>query len=129
MELTRSQARKAELQAKRQNAMKGSGMYIYQNNTKGEIMLPRHTATHRPSVAAGNQFVGDSYYMYMVKTGDLRLVEIIEENSMPEKLITEQPPTVTTDGVVEYTSPPQTDEKKEEEVLLTENPMGGVTIL
>lgn len=136
MNLTRSQARKAELMMKRQDALKGHGMYIYENNTSGELLLPKPTSTGRRSVGVKEQFVGDSYYMYMLQAGLIRLIKEVSPQ-MPEKLITEVPPTITHDGTVEFVKQQpkevklnETDKQSQDEpVLLTENPLDGIKII
>jgi hypothetical protein len=135
MQLTRSQARRAELMAKRKAALMGHGVYIFENNTKGDILLPRPTKSGRKSVGVGEQFVGDDYYMYMLKSGEIKLIEVVEDANMPEKLITDQPPIVSHEGNVEYHKVQtqkklnESDNEEKEEVLLTESPLDGITIL
>lgn len=91
-------------------AMSGAGVYIYQNSSSAsELSLPRPTKSGVRKVSAGGQFQGDDYYMQFVKTGILRLVEVLQtpeqekEVQMLEeqKLLLDQPERVTNEGTVE----------------------------
>jgi hypothetical protein len=124
-----------------QNALHGEGLYLYRNNTKADLTLPRPTKSGTRVVAAGKEFQGDNYYMQLVKQGMLRLVKELqspeqqraEEVKMEEKLILDQPDTITEQGKVEHVvSTPQkklneqkADKDKEPEVLLNEGPVEG----
>lgn len=129
--------REQQLEQKKK-ALEGTGEYIFQNNTKADLYLPRPTKTgrrvirHDPKSGKGEMFIGDSYYFQMVKTHELKFIR--EVNMPQEKLITEVPPTVTHEGTVEYvrqTSDGNLNEEKtkEQEVLLTEDPLDGITLL
>ena len=116
------------------NFLHGEGQYIYQNNTSGELDLPKKPLEGPKKIPKNGQFLGDSYFMQMVRTNDLRLIkEIIMEN----KLITEQPPTITENGAVELVQPKNAKKKLNEQapqeqkknVLLTEDPVGGIVIV
>lgn len=137
--MLRAQKRKADLS--------GKGIYVFRNNTSGELFLPRATKSGITKVRRGEEFQGDDYYMFMVRVGELRLVRTIEhppsetinENTnMDNKLITEQPPVVTNDGVVEFVEPAKGQKRLNEsdpnksqpdDILLTENPLDGVEII
>jgi len=139
--MLRAQKRKADLS--------GKGQYIYRNNTSGDLFLPRPTKSGTTRVAVNEEFLGDDYYMFMVRNNELRLVRQIEapdapiineqsENTMSDKLITEQPPIVTNEGTVEYVEEPKKPEQKlnenqppqpDQDVLLNENPMDGIEII
>lgn len=72
--------RKEQQQAKMKDDMAGTGKFLFLNNTKGDFHLPRLTKEGKKIVRAGEQFIGDSYYFGLLKTGELRLVkEIIED--------------------------------------------------
>jgi hypothetical protein len=147
---------------KRQDALKGEGVYVYRNNTSGDLYLPRPTKSGIKHIGVNEVFQGDSYYMFMVEKGELRIVEVIQSaqdarnqanqasqvqplyeavNTMHDKLITEQPPTVTNEGTVEYTvqdsqpqqkplnETPKQDQKQPQDILLNENPLDGVEII
>jgi len=131
--------------AKRDAAMAGDGMYIYQNITGAHLILPRPTKAGRRSVGPREKFVGDSYYKMMKELACLQEVTApIQEQEVnapmqEQKLIIEQPPTVTHEGQVEYVQkqpdqkPLTEDEKKkqekQEDILLTESPLEGIRIM
>jgi len=144
-----------EMQATRlATSLSGSGIYIYENNTDGDLKLPKATASGVRVIGPRKRFQGDSYFMKWVghPMNLLRFIEEIvpkgvpanqqklEENSMPtEKLILDQPDTVTTKGKIEHvveTGPvtmPINDSVAPAhpipDVLLTENPLDGVEII
>lgn len=116
-----------------QEKMKGYGMFIYENNTSGDIYLPRPTATGQRLVGRGKQFVGDSFYHNMIGR-ELKLIRTIKENvnESDNRLLTEQPPVVTEHGQVEFVqAKKQFNEEKEvaKDILLTESPFDGVKII
>lgn len=114
--------------------MSGEGMYLYENNLKGDLFLPRPTQSGRRLVRKGEQFIGDSYYFGMLRTNELKLIKEIQSPEQT-RLLTEQPPTVTNAGTVEYVqTPPATNlteggANKQQEILLTETPVDGIKIL
>ncbi len=148
---------------KRQAALEGTGLFIFRNNTSGELYLPRPTKSGLRKVPLGEEFQGDDYYMFMVRNNELRLVRQLEptdlqkqqaqqaqlvteqtkqeHNTMQDKLIVEQPPTVTTEGTEEVTVTETPEKKKKKlneaqpagdksgDVLLNENPLDGVEII
>jgi hypothetical protein len=100
------------------DSLKGSGKYRYQNSSNNaELTLPRPTASGLRKVGPGAKFLGDDYYMQLVRTGELRLIEVLQTPEQEkavmdqEKLILEQPETVTVAGPVEQVvvqkSPPR----------------------
>lgn len=124
-------------QEKLKNVLHGEGKYIFQNNTSGELTLPKEPLEGSRQIPKNGKFLGDSYFLQMVRSHDLRL---IEEITMENKLITEQPPTVTHGGIVELVQPEQANSKakklneqvpedEKKTVLLTEDPLGGVVIV
>lgn len=142
---------------KRKAALEGSGLFVFRNNTSGELHLPRPTKSGLRKVPLKEEFQGDDYYMFMVRNNELRLVRQLEptdlqkqqaqlaeqtqqeHNTMQEKLIVEQPPTVTTEGTEEVTVT-KTPEKQKlnegqpagdqpDDVLLNDNPLDGVEII
>lgn len=125
-----------------ENALHGEGLYLYRNNTGAELRLPRPTPSGIRSVGPGKEFQGDNYYMQLVKQGMLRLVKELQspnkneskttEVKMEEKLILDQPDTVTEQGKVEHvvSKPAQKlnetqGQEKQPEVLLNEGPVEG----
>jgi len=140
------------------NALHGEGVYLYRNNTGSDLRLPRPTKSGIRSVGPNKEFQGDNYYMQLVKQGFLRLVKEIQspqaanavaqeeanvslnesinekkENNMEEKLILDQPDTVTTEGKVEHViknknkklNEEQNENEKKPDVLLNEGPIEG----
>ena len=144
-----------EMQATRlATSLGGSGIYVYENNTDGDLKLPKATASGLRVIGPRKRFQGDSYFMKWVghPMNLLRFIEeivpkgapanqeTIKEGTMPtEKLILDQPDTVTTKGKIEHvveTAPkamPINDAvapaQSLPEVLLTENPLDGVEII
>jgi len=119
-------------------AMHGEGLYLYENNTDATMTLPRPTSSGLRMIEARKQFQGDNYYMQMVKTGHLRLIkELIspakqkEAAMAEEKLILDQPDTVTQKGKVEHVVDQdvpvqklnEADSEEQPEVLLNESPV------
>lgn len=118
------------------NVLHGEGIYVYRNNTKGDLTLPRPTKSGIRSVEAGKEFQGDNYYMQLVRDGFLRLVkeiqspeqqrESLKEEKMEEKLILDQPDIVTDEGKVEHVIKKKTglekyrEEKKRQKLLAQE---------
>lgn len=124
------------------NALHGEGLYLFENNTKADLGLPRPTKSGIRSVGPKQQFQGDNYYMQMVKQGHLRLIKVLQtpeqeramlnEVTMQEqKLILDQPDTINEHGKVEHVvnknvPHQQFDEsgsQKQPDVLLNEGPV------
>lgn len=143
---------KKEIQkSKLLNNMTGSGIYIYENNTDGDLNLPKPTSSGVRMIGPRKRFQGDSYYMKWVGSpmNLLRLIEEVvpqnalnenKENSMIEnKLILDQPDTVTSKGKVEHvindSIPVQAindsndSDAKKTEILLNESPIDGLEII
>lgn len=143
---------KKEIQrTKLENNMSGTGIYIYENNTDGDLNLPKPTISGSRTIGPRKRFQGDSYYMKWVGSpmNLLRLIEEVvpqtktlnenKENSMNEKkLILDQPDTVTSKGKVEHVvsedTPVQslndsTNSDKKPDVLLNESPIEGLEII
>lgn len=122
-------------------AMSGSGLYIYENrDPNGELTLPKPTKTGTRIIGPKGRFQGDDYYMQYVRSGILRLIEIleapVEEVIVEQKLILDQPETVTVNGQVEQIveNPAEvlsedTGKKKKKPVLLNEGPVGAVELV
>jgi len=146
-----TRAEKREIhKEKLKNATAGSGLFIFENNTNGELKLPKPAIDGRRSVGPRKQFQGDSFFHSWVKPpmNLLRFIrEIIpvdqniqESNQMTDqKLILDQPDQVTTEGTVEHviedgvgrtiTDATNPNDVPENEVLLNEDPLDGVEIL
>ena len=117
--------------------LSGKGLYIYRNNTKGTLMLPKSSADGKKEIPANGTFRGDDYFMQYVKSHELILVEVLERsNETMEKLILDQPDTVTERGKVEHVTPPEgkklnevPEEEKQKEVLINDECLDGVEII
>lgn len=136
--------KKANRQLKLKETLQGEGLYVYENNTKGDLNLPKPTASGKKNLRVGEQFQGDNYFMRYVPTM-LRYIRcivpaeqsaILEENTVSEeKLILDQPERITSEGQVEHViKQPQTQinenqPAKKPEVLINEDPMEGVEII
>jgi hypothetical protein len=128
----------------------GQNLYLFRNrSTFATLSLPKKSVDGKKTVGPANpripgsgEWIGDSYFIEMnVKKGEAVIVKEIllpEANQMEEKLILDQPPTVTNQGTVEHVAVnpnkplnenPQNPQVKPSEVLLTEDPMAGVTII
>ena len=134
-----------EMRAKQLDAaLKGEGLYIYENHTKGDMLLPKPTDSGQTKVAAGAQFQGDNYFMQLVRNNQCRLIQQLispeQERAMNEaRLVLDQPQIVKESGPVEYVQGKQTNltkpvnetAAKNNEVpqLLVEEPVDGVDIL
>jgi hypothetical protein len=66
---------------KRENSFKGTGLYIYENNTDGYLTLPKPASDGRKVIPPRGKFNGDSYFMQLVKPPSnlLRFMEEIKE--------------------------------------------------
>jgi hypothetical protein len=135
---TRKQRRERMLE-KRDARMHGEGLYIFQNITGADLMLPRPTKAGRRTVGPREKFIGDSYYKTMKDVACLQEVqsEMTTSNQQEQTLLTEVPPTVTHNGKVEYIQkqpgikPINENEKNKVpvDVLLTEQPLEGIRIM
>ena len=123
--------------------LRGKGLYVFRNAQDSDLMLPKPDANGSRVVGPGQEFQGDDYFMDLVKTNEARLVrtlippEQMENTMTEEKLILDQPETVTTEGTVEQIveEPPikklneaPVDDQVDPEVLINEDPMDGVVI-
>ncbi len=117
--------------AKLKEDMAGQGIYIYENNTKGDLFLPRPTSSGRRFVRKGEQFSGDNYYFAMLRTNELKLIREVAPPPDTTKLLTEQPPVVTNEGTVEVIAkkPCNEQQRPPTDVLLTESPVGGIKVI
>jgi hypothetical protein len=121
---------------------RGRGMYVFRNRSKhGTLSLPKPAADGRKVIGPNGEWEGDDYFMQMVKQHEAIFVREVrspaEDKAMEDKLILDQPDTVTTEGPVEHVvvkpnvslnETPQVNKPKKE-VLLTEDPMSGVQII
>lgn len=134
------------------NALHGEGLYLFENNTKADLSLPRPTKSGLRAIGPKGgpkaQFQGDNYYMQLVRQGHLRLIKVLQtpeqERALAEqeelneatmsqdnKLILDQPDTFKQTGKVEHVVnkavPAQKlnedDGQKQPDVLLNESPI------
>ncbi len=140
------------------NALHGEGLYLFENNTKADLTLPRPTRSGLRSVGPKGtpkaQFQGDNYYMQLVRQGHLRLIKVLQtpeqeralnqaEHTLNEatmtqenKLILDQPDTFKQTGKVEHVVSPaipvqklnEAGGQKQPDVLLNEGPDGFVIV-
>ncbi len=132
------QEKRAVNEQKIKNALHGEGLFEFQNNTKGVLTLPKFAEGGVKYVAPGKNFTGDSYFLQMVRSNDLRLIREINLNTEggnmeDKKLILDQPKTVTSKGQVEHvTSQPETElhegSEEQKDVLINEDPIEGLEI-
>lgn len=126
-----------------QQAMAGEGLYLYENKSNADLTLPRPTKSGLRIIGPKKQFQGDNYYMQLVRSGHLRLLKELQSPEQEraamlneEKLILDQPDTVTAKGKVEHVVDKKTalqklnegDGDPQEEVLLNEGPAGFVIV-
>ncbi len=140
--------RRNERQQKMAEALKGEGIYLYENNTPGDLILPKPTKSGIRTISQGRQFQGDSYYLQLVRNNQLKLIkEILSpeqeriQMAYPQKLILDQPDTVTAKGTVEHLLPAEPPKPLNEQqpskkanhhssdVLINEDPMAGIVII
>jgi len=135
---------------KREDALKGDGEYLFVNNTRGELnLLKKPIKSPVPMnpcvIPPGQTFVGDSYFLNMMKTGEIRLIEVLkpaesERTGIMEenKLILDQPNRFTNQGQTEHVAPAESPKTLIEnkpvkqpavDKLITEDPLEGVEIL
>ena len=119
--------------AKIKKAMGGEGLFLYENNSDASLTLPKPTKSGIRTVGGRKQFQGDSYYKQMVPAY-LRLIKTLqspeqERALMEEKLILDQPDTVTPQGTIEHVTEEKPVKKLNEaegeeatDVLLNEGP-------
>lgn len=118
-------------------AIESTNKFIFQNPHNANLDLPKALKDGRKQVGPKEKFEGDDYFVQLARQGMLIFVgQIKEEEKMPEqKLILDQPNTVTHRGTVEQVveplpvKPPLTEQGVEhgepfvQEVLLNESPM------
>ncbi len=132
--------KKAWQHEKLENDMHGEGLYLYENHSEADMTLPRPTKSGLRSVGPKSQFQGDNYYMQMVRNGHLRLIKELQspeqeraarEEAMEDKLILDQPETITEHGEIEHVINANTpvqklhedDNQPQTDVLLNEGPV------
>ena len=136
--------KQADKKAFAENRQHGSGLYVFKNALKNATLtLPKEAKDLKGNkiteIPIGGEFVGDDYFMMLVRQHECRLVSVLEEpkkeNMNEEKLILDQPETVTQAGIVEQvvkkTEKKKLNEQPEEvgDVLLNDDPTSGIEIL
>jgi len=137
--------------ARLQKDMGGTGLFVYENNTDGELNLPKKTSSGVAKVGPRQRFQGDSYFKMWVG-GNINLLRLVEEIQPEEgrkhlseektmsnsKLILDQPDCITKEGKIERVVVDEKQQKlndshnpsqKKPEVLLTEDPLDSVEII
>lgn len=127
---------------------KGDGLFLFRNRSQtATLSLPkasvdgvRTVGPYNPKVPGSGEWKGNSYFFQLVPR-DAILIETITapgEILMENKLILDQPDQVTNAGPVEHVvetdlplneNPNKGTEQQSAEVLLTEDPLEGVTII
>ena len=117
--------------------LNGLGLYIYEYNTRGEVELPKPANEGFKTLGIKQRFTGDDYFMFLVKSHDLKVIkDISKEVKMEQKLILDQPDIVTTKGIVEHIIEKPIEnlnespkEEIEKDVLICEVPISGVVVI
>lgn len=122
-------------------------IYIFRNHKNCSLMLPKESLDGKKEVLPGETWKGDSYFLdntvnklhlAVVVEECISGVKKVEENIMEEKLILDQPETVTTKGVVEQVVVNDAiqlnegnpdEEHASVEKLICESPLSGVELL
>ncbi len=126
------------------NGLHGKGVYIYENKLNSDLMLPKHTLDGQKMIRPKQSFRGDSYFLEMVRIGQLKLLKCIDNGEAKimneNKLILDQPDIVKSCGKVEHVqaskpniplndSNQNNKESTQEKVLLTEDPAGSIEVI
>lgn len=145
--------RYAKIQKSSQNIQTGT-LYIFENHRNNDFSLPVKSHCGKKMIGPRGRFTGDSYFLSFVKTGDIRMIQVLEhkaedtpsvlkeasEGNM-EKLILDQPEKFTVKGHTEHVVAETPGQKKlteisgqnagqtQPDVLLTENPLEGIDII
>lgn len=119
----------------------GEGTYLFRNRNKAaSLELPKPSNDGRKWVEPNGTWEGDSYFFTMIPENAVLVKTILEpkkeETKVEEKLILDQPEQVTKSGKVEHKASPELplneaapEDKENQERLITEDPLAGVTIL
>lgn len=131
------------------NKKEYGGVYVYENRTNSDVLLPKPTDSGVSILSPNERFEGNNYYLDLVRPpiSLLKLVQVKQqykpenkERIKPmseEKLILDQPDVITNEGKVEQiVSSPQQElnetegqEEQKPDVLLNEGPIDGVEII
>lgn len=132
-QLVAERKRQVEERAKSKSAPKS--LFVFENITKSDQQLPRISHDNKSWIKPGERFVGDDYYRCV--RGFAFVESYQEESKVSEKLILDQPDTITNAGKVEHTivdRNPQKEAKseaksKDKETLIVEDPIDGVDVI
>lgn len=133
----------------REQRLHGEGRFVFRNKGNQNLILPKPTKNGIKTLNPNQEFEGDSYFLSLVRAGELILVKTIqsqnearEENNMKteQTLILDQPPTITESGTVINVTNGKPLKKLNEikndalnkepaDVLIIEDPMEGLTII
>ena len=146
--------RYAKIQKSAQNIQTDT-LYIFENHKKADFSLPKKSACGKKMIGPRGRFTGDEYFLNFVKTGDLRMIEVLpakKENTPEqlnessegnmEKLILDQPEKFTSHGKTEHVVATQPHQQKlteisgeneksqpSKDILLNEHPMDCIDIV
>jgi hypothetical protein len=134
--------RMTDNKARMEYYQQGKGSYVFRNHRPSSLSLPKPaklvTGETTKEIQGGQEFIGDDYFMSLVRTNEVRLVRTLEEpkkteapqpevlkeaveaqpakpavgkeeNMNEEKLIVDQPDRVTNEGTVEQVRKPGQD--------------------
>lgn len=121
-------------------------IYIFRNHKECSLILPKESLDGKKEVFPGETWKGDSYFLDNT-VNKLHLAVVVEEcvssikkaeeQIMEEKLILDQPATVTTKGIVEQVvvndmvqlnEANPDEEKSTGEKLICESPISGIEL-
>lgn len=150
---SKSFTRAEKISSKRElieHRQQGNGLFIFRNKSRNATLrLPKPGTNgetwvdaYNPKIPGSGEWQGDSYFLSMIPT-EAVLVKTLrsqdEDKKMnEEKLILDQPDMVTNKGKVEHvvanprkvlTETPVEENAEVKDVLLTEDPLDGITIL
>lgn len=142
---------------KTKSVLQGNGLYVYRNRSNhATLTLPKKCKDGRVEIPPNGEFEGDDYFDMLVKNNmavkvrtveEVLSVEVLSEEKKGEdmlvenKLILDQPETVTTKGTVEHVVVDSETKKKKTkkneavenvekvDVLLTDSALDGIQIL
>lgn len=78
--------KKEFLKKSAQAALAGSGRFLFQNRLSTDFTMPKAHFGKKTMVRAGESFEGDSYFVQFVKSGELRLLKIIEPENITNSI-------------------------------------------
>lgn len=107
----------------------GTGLYLFRNTTKEDIMLPKISNDGKQVIPSGGCFRGDDYFLKSMR-GSVSIVEDLSAHiKVAKQILVEQPATFCKQGVVELKDSQKESVLDSGDVLLLEHPIDCVTIL